>query len=105
MKTKLIVKERVVRTTDGSLAVRYRTEIDYNSHVSTDKLLKELEEASNIPAAHFLSCFYALGEYMKEKLPLGYVLEVPFLVLQMLQLLTILMKQVSKLSEKYVSIF
>lgn len=79
MKTKLIVKERVVRTTDGSLAVRYRTEIDYNSHVSTDKLLKELEEASNIPAAHFLSCFYALGEYMKEKLPLGYVLEVPFL--------------------------
>lgn len=79
MKTKLIVKERVVRTTDGNLALRYYTEIDYDSHISTDKLLKELEEASKIPAAQFLSCFYALGDYMKEKLPLGYIVEVPFL--------------------------
>lgn len=79
MKTELTIKERVVRTTDGSLALRYYTEIKCNAHITQNQLLTELQETSGIPAAQFLSCFYALGEYMKEKLPLGYILEVPSL--------------------------
>lgn len=79
MKTELIIKERVVRTTDGSLALRYYTEVKSNAHITPNQLLTELQESSGIPAAQFLSCFFALGDYMKEKLPLGYVLEVPSL--------------------------
>ena len=79
MKTKLIIEERFVRTTDGSCALRYLTKVDTPSKISEEQLLKELEETSEIPAAQFLACFYALGEYLKEKLPLGFVLKVPSL--------------------------
>ena len=79
MKANLVIEERYVRTTDGSLALRYLTKVDNHTKIADTELLKELEESSGIPAAQFLACFYAFGEYLKEKLPLGYVVKVPSL--------------------------
>lgn len=79
MKTKLKVEERMVRTAQGDFMIRYYTQVDYDSHILADKLLKDLESQTNIPVNQILSCLKALGEYMKEKLPQGYILEVPYI--------------------------